>query len=203
MRLTDSAPERATHVSLYAPGRRTVAGSRSRTTFAPAFTRSRQVCRRRFFASRSVAVTWAGLETMIRTAIVVVFFSAIRFALTTENASRVCGAAGPSETTRSTGPAASANRVVAGSTTTPAGAAATASVTWPIVKPAAPSAAVASASVLPASTGTALSEAVRGLTLPAASFCTSVKLRVSPAENAPSFASYSVGPNSRYGSSLT
>ena len=96
MRLTVSVPERATHVSLYAPGRRTVAGRRSLTTFAPALTRSRHVWRRRFFASRSVAVTCAGLETLIRTAIVVVFFSAIRFAPATEKASRVCGAAVPS-----------------------------------------------------------------------------------------------------------
>ena len=45
--------------------------------------------------------------------------------------------------------------------------------------------------------GTARSGAVWGLTLPAASFWTSVKLRVSPAANAPSLASNSVGPNSR------
>jgi ribonuclease HII len=59
------------------------------------------------------------------------------------------------------------------------------------------SAAVASASVFPASSGRARSGAVRGLTLPAVSFCTRVKLRVSPTAKAPSFASNSVGPNSR------
>ena len=38
VRLTVSVPERAIHVSLYVPGRRTFAGRRSLTTFAPALT---------------------------------------------------------------------------------------------------------------------------------------------------------------------
>ena len=203
MRLTVSAPERATHVSLYAPGRRTVAGRRSRTTFAPALTRSRQVWRRRFFASRSVAVTCAGLETLIRTAIVVGFFSAIRFAPATENTSRVCGAAVPTRDDEVDRARRKGEPGRGGLDDGPAGVAAAASVTVPTVKPAAPSAAAASASDLPASTGTARSGAVWALMLPAASFCASVKLRVSPAANGPSLASNSVGPNQRYGSPLT
>ena len=87
--------------------------------------------------------------------------------------------------------------MVDGSTTVPGGTVAAASVTVPTVKPAAPSAAVASARDLPASTGTARSGAVWPLMLPAASFWASVKLRVSPGVNGPSLASNSVGPNQR------
>ena len=118
--------------------------------------------RRRFFASRSVAVTCAGFETLIRTAIVVVFFSSIRFEPATEKTSRVCGAAVPRETTRSIGSTRARTGVV-GRLDDGArrhgrarfGDAAD-------VKPAAPSAAVASSRDLPARTGTARSGAVCG-----------------------------------------
>ena len=77
---------------------------------------------RSLFALRSVTVTCAGFETLIRTATVVFFFSSIRFEPATENASRVCGAVVPRETTRSIGLDASASRMPAGSTTVPGGA---------------------------------------------------------------------------------
>ena len=86
---------------------------------APALGQSVHVRRRRFFASRSVAVTFADFETLIRTAIVVVFFSSIRFEPATEKASRVWGAVVLAATTRSIALGARANRVVDGSTTVP------------------------------------------------------------------------------------
>ena len=146
----------------------------------------------------SIAVKVAGRETLIRAAIVVRFCSLRLFGPAAEKTSCVCGAVPARETTRSILVDRTACRGAVGPTTVPGATVATGSSrTLPSSKPAAASAATAWSRLLPTTGGTARSDCDCGLRLPAASYCASVNVRVSPGVNGPIFVSYWRGPKVR------